>query len=125
MSGTLFLAPVADLVIPIGTALSNIVQSAVHTEDAEKIIIFSPAVLDVGYYYKIEVCADAHAVVGSTWAILTDQDGFDVICANIGRARSLDNFVLPSWRLRAYDVNDNVVNVAADRTFKVHKSWRV
>lgn len=97
-------ATLRSLVIPNGTDVSN----ELDIQAVEAIGIVAPDTLDA-VTFNVEVAADKG---GTTWGILTTEDGVDVELTQ-GVATPINVAPWRSIRIKATG------NVAADRTFRV------
>lgn len=104
-----------DVKIPSGSAVSNTVLSKKVYDDAYQIMLVSPAALDAGHAYVLEVAADPDNPV---WVPVFDQK----LAANLALpAVSLAQvYSDPCWP--AFRIHDTTGNVAADRIWKMAKA---
>jgi len=112
-------SPLKDLVIPNGTAVSNILLAKEQYADADAVGIMTPATIDA-VAFTVEVSNDPAATAASTWFTL--QIGSDTLAdssvATASKARVFYEIpVFAAFRIKAAS------NVAADRTFKANKTY--
>lgn len=102
------------LTILSGQANSNAIIAA-QIQDAAAIGIISPATLDGGHTFVIEVNVERDA--SGNWAILKDRDGNNSYVPVQDTAAWYPELVaFPAFRIR-----DTTGNVAADRAFTIIK----
>lgn len=115
-------AKVADFVIGIGTAVSNIITAAGGYEDAENLIVTSIDMADAATF-TLEVTTDAVADVNATWRT------FQVLNGAV-----LADFVIPNTSTKGYLLPWGVAsatglrvkasgNVSANRTLRLSKQY--
>lgn len=108
----------ADLVIAIGTAISNWLPINV-IRDANALVIFAPSALDA-HSFTLQVTYDKAPDVTTPTHILDWNDGVGNIPApGVNQAII---YPLPNG-FNGIAIKDNTGNVAASRTFKVRKIW--
>lgn len=114
------LVDLPDLVIPIGTDFSNVLNGRLLYEDAFMVSLISPATLDVGFTYGILVSADMNALVynPATFFPLELSLGVDATVPSAGRGATY--LELPGWAAFCILASGNV---GGTRTWKAVKSW--
>lgn len=124
--GSLATSKIGDLVIPNGTAVSNILPANVGYEDAVNIMIHAINATDGALTYTLDVCGDADPLsAGAVFRTLQVLNGAvlaDFPVPNV----STKSAILPwgtagatGFRVRAS------ANVAADRTFRLSKQYQL
>ncbi len=118
-----FQANCASLVIPIGTAVSNIFRADEVYEDAVALILYAPTTLDGADVYVIETTDNIDAVAGSVWTVhrIGDQGSLtDLLAPAAGKSRTYLEII----GCAALRINDQTDNVAAERIWRVTKLFR-
>jgi hypothetical protein len=106
------------VLIPIGTAVSQIVRSRDTFDDAASISLFGPTALDGGHTYIIEVTYDPDAAV-PVWNTLQANDPpTDVSPPGASKARTY--YDLPTYK--GFRIKDSTGNVAANRSWLMVKN---
>lgn len=118
---SLFNIRLPDLVIPLGTAVSNVLNSNKCYDDAESIVLYAVNVTDGALTYTIEVNPDPNATNASpNWATLQVGDEQAVGSAVPPLATFARLFyelaAVMAFRIKASG------NVTADRTWSADKA---
>lgn len=108
-----------DLVIPIGTDVSNILTWR-HIEDAYLLMLYGPAAVDVGHTYIIQVTYDPEPKVSSTW--YTFQTGNPLADAALPLVGKAAPFPEP-MACMGFRIKDSTGVVGANRTWRVTKHF--
>lgn len=103
----------ADIVIPNGTADSNVIKAREVYDDAILLMLVGPTVLDA-HTYVIQVCDDPDAAVPvwSNW----NNGTSDIAPPAASKATTY-----PGLAGRGFRIHDSTGNVAADRTWNLYK----
>lgn len=111
---------ITDLVIPSGTAVSNLVYAKSLFEDAVGLVLIGPAAVDGGHTYIIQSGDDLEALLASQnfSTVQLGDPAADISPPGALKARSyLELSLFPCIRIK-----DSTGNVAADRTWKLFKA---
>lgn len=116
MSSSIFTTKCADVIIPVGSQYSRIVQGEFETQDAQSILIIAPANASGEIPFQIQVCAKGQATETDLFSDLYDQQDNPVLAPTASKAKQYDFPAWGSWRIKS------AAPVATATSFQVSKS---